>query len=111
MEGAVGIEQTVGDQCVNMRMKIEVFTIGVEGENKGRNTFGEIEGELEGLGDGFLSQSRDASEKAAVALKRGDERTWARPRRSGGVGANDLSLYPLKCGSAENRGMRTSRRS
>ena len=45
LEGAVGIEQTVGDQCVNMRMKIEVFAIGVEGENKGRNTFGEIEGE------------------------------------------------------------------
>ena len=71
MEGAVGIEQTVGDQSVNMRMKIEVFAISVEGENKGRNTFGEIEGELEGLGNGFLSEGRDAPEKTAVALKEG----------------------------------------
>ena len=55
----------------NMRMKIEVFAIGVEGENKGRNAFREIEGELEGLGDGFLSEGRDVPEKAAVALKEG----------------------------------------
>jgi len=71
LEGAVGIEQTVGDESMNVRMKIEVFAKGMEGENKGRNTFGKIEGELEGLGDGFLSESRDASEKTAVALKEG----------------------------------------
>lgn len=55
------LPQVLGDGCE--------FAIGVEGENKGRNTFGEIEGELEGLGNGFLSEGRDASEKTAVALK------------------------------------------
>ena len=85
LEDAVGIEQTVGDPCVNTRMKIEVFAIGVEGENKGRNTFGEIEGELEGLGDGFLSEGRDAPEKSAVALKEGTKQL--------GQGQNEVAVW------------------
>ena len=58
LEGAVGIEQTVGDESMNVGMEVEVFAIGVEGE-------------LEGLGNGFLSEGRDAPEKTAVALKEG----------------------------------------
>ena len=38
-EDAVGIEQTVGDQCVNMRMKIEVFVFAVIASDPGEATF------------------------------------------------------------------------
>ena len=37
LEGAVGIEQTVGDQCVNMRMKIEVFVFRSDRSESGRS--------------------------------------------------------------------------
>ena len=49
MREAVGIEESLGNESINVRMKIEVLAEGVEGEKKGGKPFGLIN--LQGSAD------------------------------------------------------------
>jgi len=52
---------------MKMRMKIEVFAEGVEGEKEGGKPFGLIEGGAENLGEGLLSDGAEEFEESAVS--------------------------------------------
>ena len=78
LEGAVGIEQTVGDESMNMRMKIEVFVFAVIAANPGEATFqgAAVEEFPEDIGDNgakgavfvFIGVGINGCERVMVAM-------------------------------------------
>ncbi len=78
LEGAVGIEQTVGDESMNMRMKIEVFVSAVIAANPGEATFqgAAVEEFSEDIGDNgakgavfvFIGVGINGGERVMVAM-------------------------------------------
>ncbi len=67
MPDAVGIEESFGHESMKMRMKIEVFAEGVEGEIVGGKPFGLFEGGAVYLGEGLLSDGAEEFEESAVS--------------------------------------------
>ena len=67
MPDAVGIEESFGDESMNVRMKIEVFAEGVEGEKEGGKPFGLMESGAENLGEGRLRDGAEEFEQSAVS--------------------------------------------
>ena len=64
---AVSIEESLGNESMKVRMKVEVLDEGVEGEKEGGKPFGLMEGGAENLGEGLLSDGAEEFEQSAVS--------------------------------------------
>ena len=69
VEIAIGIKEAIGDERVNVRVKIQVFAKGVQGEEEGGDALGEVEGGAEEFGDGLLGEGAQPLQEAAMALE------------------------------------------
>ena len=73
MEDAVAGEEAVGDEGVEVRVEVEVFAEGVQGEDEGGLGVGEAEGGAEVFGEALVGSGAEVFEEAAVALEIGAE--------------------------------------
>lgn len=62
-------QKAVGYHRVDVRVEVEVFAKGVEGQEEGGAALGEIEGGTEGGGDGLLGDGAQAFEETAIAVE------------------------------------------
>lgn len=67
MKIAFGIEKPIGDQGMDMRMKIEVFAESMEGQEEGWSALGEIQSDPEEFGYGLLGEGAKPFQEAAMA--------------------------------------------
>jgi hypothetical protein len=69
-------KQAVGYESVNVRVEVEVFAEGVEGENDAGHAFGAGQGDAQVIGEALLGETAEVLEQEAMAQKIRTEHFW-----------------------------------